>query len=94
MIGQDILTGLKEMLISEIKEMDKIAITNTIAPNAIERKNARFKQLEKEEDTCIDQIIASQSQFLNEFHTAAKGDWVDAAKQGFESVQKALEAIK
>lgn len=38
--------------------------------------------------------FSRQSLFLIEFHTAAKGDWVDVAKQEFESVQKALETIK
>lgn len=38
--------------------------------------------------------FSRQCRFLIEFHTAAKGDWVDAAKQEFESVQKALETIK
>ena len=94
MIREDTLIGLREVYFSQIKEMHKIMITSTIAPNAIERKNTRFKQLEKEEDTCIDQIIASQSQFLNEFHTAAKGDWVDAAKKELEEVKNSLEAIK
>ena len=94
MIREGILIGLREAYFSQIKEMHKITIISTIAPNAIDRKNQRVNRLEKEEDSCIDQIILSQSQFLDEFKAVVKGDWVDVAKEEFEAVKNSLEAIK
>ena len=75
------------------KQRQKDTITNVIAPEFDKHYHDALNKLKRREKEIIEQIQNHSNSFRNKMDGAAKGDWVDSAKNEIEKIDKKLDDI-